>query len=714
MSAVRRLRVFLASPGDVATERQIAREILGRLPYDALVNWRLVFEVVAWDQPGAGPPMLATMTPQAAIAAGLPKPSECDVVIVIVWRRMGTPLPDDYRKPNGSAYVSGTEWEYLDALGAAERSGKPILLVYRRTGAGTADTSRSDVDAVSQAHRVQEFFAAFRNPDGSIRRGCNDYVDPEDFRRQFEQHLRAIVARALASPEGLDVGALPTEPGAHAVSEPPPSSTTVAGFVGPTERGPTRPQLLLHWDEYVQTFGAELPAGRSFLAHGVRGFFENGGGRAYVVRVLGRGASRACVRILSADGKCAAQFQAGSPGTWGNRLCVRVRGGTRFGVRIGIHERVDGEGAGDASEKLVADFDNLGLEPGGPNFAVDTINQGSRHDAWVLCTEMPTRFTVPPGDGLNMLAGGSDGAPPEASDFLGTVSSDQGLSGLAALATLDDVALLCVPDQVHPRVPAADRVAIAHEMVAQCERLQDRFALLGVEQEQGDVSSIRPVVDSSFAALFHPWICVQDPATRSTTWIPPVAHVAGIFARNDIAHGVHHAPVGEEVRGLAVGGAASSVAHALDANEIDTLLRMGVNAIGRNDDAQAVRLLSAVTTSVDARQQSIAQRRMLSFVQTSIIRGTRWAVAEANDKRLWANLREAVSNFLTSVWRDGALRGSTAEEAFFIRCDETTVNPHDIENGRAIIHVGLALQEPPVVVVLPIVIEAGRQAPDNR
>ena len=92
-----------------------------------------MFEIVAWDQPGAGVPMLATLTPQAAIAAGLPRPSQCDVVVAIFWSRMGTPLPDEYRKPDGTAYLSGTEWEYLDALGASERCGKPAILVYRRT-----------------------------------------------------------------------------------------------------------------------------------------------------------------------------------------------------------------------------------------------------------------------------------------------------------------------------------------------------------------------------------------------------------------------------------------------------------------------------------------------------------------------------------------------------------------------------------------------------
>lgn len=145
MSAVRRLRVFLASPGDVAQEREIVRQVLALLPYDPLVNWRAVFEIVAWDQPGSGVPMQATLTPQAAIAAGLPRPSECDLVVVILWDRMGTPLPaEEYRKPDGSPYASGTEWEYLEALQASRARGRPKVLVYRRTELPALDPHAPD------------------------------------------------------------------------------------------------------------------------------------------------------------------------------------------------------------------------------------------------------------------------------------------------------------------------------------------------------------------------------------------------------------------------------------------------------------------------------------------------------------------------------------------------------------------------------------------
>ena len=127
------LRVFLASPGDVADERALALRVLEDLQYDPLLRGRITLETVAWDKPGAGTPMLATLTPQEAIKKGLPTPAKCDIVIVIFWSRMGTPLPVDWKKLDGSGYLSGTEWEYLNALESAESQGKPEVLVYRRT-----------------------------------------------------------------------------------------------------------------------------------------------------------------------------------------------------------------------------------------------------------------------------------------------------------------------------------------------------------------------------------------------------------------------------------------------------------------------------------------------------------------------------------------------------------------------------------------------------
>ena len=192
------LRVFLASPGDVADERALALRVLEDLQYDPLLRGRITIETVAWDKAGAGTPMLATLTPQEAIKKGLPTPAQCDIVIVIFWSRMGTPLPADWKKPKGSGYLSGTEWEYLNALEAAEKEGKPAVLVYRRTEKTALDPDDSGFETkLQQWQLVQQFFQSFENPDGSLRGSYNPYLVPDEFREQLNLHLRSLVREML-------------------------------------------------------------------------------------------------------------------------------------------------------------------------------------------------------------------------------------------------------------------------------------------------------------------------------------------------------------------------------------------------------------------------------------------------------------------------------------------------------------------------------------
>jgi formylglycine-generating enzyme required for sulfatase activity len=215
------LRVFLASPGDVADERALALRVLDQLQYDPLLRGRITVETVAWDKPGAGTPMLATLTPQEAIKQGLPSPAACDIVIVIFWARMGTPLPEEWKKPDGGRYRSGTEWEYLNALEAAERRGKPEVLVYRRTEKIALDPDDPDFDLKSQQwQQVKGFFQSFANPDGSIRRGYNSYLKPDEFREQLNLHLRSLV-REILEREAPIMAVQPAPPPALPAAGPP-------------------------------------------------------------------------------------------------------------------------------------------------------------------------------------------------------------------------------------------------------------------------------------------------------------------------------------------------------------------------------------------------------------------------------------------------------------------------------------------------------------
>lgn len=217
MQHVPQIRVFLASPGDVNEERAITLEVLDRLEYDPLFKRNgasgVSIHAVAWDKPGAGTPMRATMTPQTAIKQGLPSPSDCDIVVVLFWGRMGTPLPHpEYQKEDGSPYLSGTEWEFSAALAAERKHGKPITLLYRRTE--EPHIEMKDRKAIAQYHAVLDFFDQFRDPiTGALTGGINEYKTPEEFRQNLTDHLRGIIDSIL-----IDRHSNPSRPGTTAPS----------------------------------------------------------------------------------------------------------------------------------------------------------------------------------------------------------------------------------------------------------------------------------------------------------------------------------------------------------------------------------------------------------------------------------------------------------------------------------------------------------------
>ena len=196
------LRVFLASPGDVRDERGLALRVLGRLQYDPLLRGRVTLEAVAWDHPGAGVPLQAGITAQDSVILSLGKPAECDIVVVILWSRLGTPLPGaNYAKPDGSGNFTGTEWEYEDALQAFRQTrNRPRILLYRRTAKPLAEIDADNLETIrqrcEQIQRVKEFFNACHARDGSFPA---TYEKPSEFEHALEQHLKEIIRQLLAS-----------------------------------------------------------------------------------------------------------------------------------------------------------------------------------------------------------------------------------------------------------------------------------------------------------------------------------------------------------------------------------------------------------------------------------------------------------------------------------------------------------------------------------
>jgi hypothetical protein len=188
----RHVRIFLASPGDVLEERQAVRDLLHRLERSPLIREDFTIEVVSWDDPDAPVPMLATLTPQQAVRRALPTPSDCDFTIVIVSGRMGTPLEE--RKPDGSAYLSGTEWEFDDA----RRAGRPILLYRRMTGASPPGDDAEEV--ARQLRNVEQFFAQFKGPGGTLRGGVTTYKTVEELTSRLRTDIESLLP-ALTRPD---------------------------------------------------------------------------------------------------------------------------------------------------------------------------------------------------------------------------------------------------------------------------------------------------------------------------------------------------------------------------------------------------------------------------------------------------------------------------------------------------------------------------------
>ena len=490
-------------------------------------------------------------------------------------------------------------------------------------------------------------------------------------------------------------------------------STSTAGFVGQTERGPVLPRLITSSSEFQRWYGGVVD--QSFLPFAAQGFFDNGGKRLFVARVTRSDAALASLALgvlrLSALGK----------GEWGNRVFAKVeksRSGDpaqRFRLIL-IYFRTAPDPFVDPTDPakltdpdrrepdLLEDYDNLGFDPAGPNYVLTRLNASSQlvKADW---TAAPAR---PANAAFQKLAGGNDGtAAIAAQDYLGDPLAAIGQrTGLFGLEEIDQISLLCVPDEVNPAIPSGVRTAIREATIGQCERLKDRFAILQVDQGQGNVNTIPQPPDTTYAAIYYPWIHVFDPRSQDFMLVPPGGHMAGIYARTDIERGVHKAPANEVVRGILtrdLGVDRGPLEFRISKGEHDILNPRGINVIRDfRADRRGIRVWGARTLSSDPIWKYVNVRRLFLFVEESIDEGTQWVVFEPNDPTTWANVQRSVTNFLIRVWRDGALLGTTQDEAFFVKCDRTTMTQDDIDNGRLICLIGIAPVKPAEFVIFRI------------
>lgn len=295
------------------------------------------------------------------------------------------------------------------------------------------------------------------------------------------------------------------------------------------------------------------------------------------------------------------------------------------------------------------------------------------------------------------LSGGKDGQHPTAEDYVGTDGSPEETpqAGLGALQDIDEVSIVAGPGYTARGVNNSQ--AIQNELISHCERLQYRIAVLDTKPGQGvgSVRNWRGQIDSSHAAMYYPWITIFDPVTQGEINVPPSGFVTGIYARNDIEHGVQKAPANEVVR------SAVGLETRINKAQQDVLNPEGINCF-RFFEGRGFRLWGARTATSDPEFKYVSTRRYLAYLERSIDEGTQIFVFDENGPDLWRNVRRTIGSFLQNEWRSGRLLGTTPEEAYFVRCDRSTMTQNDISNGRLICEVGVSLLKPAEFVIFRV------------
>lgn len=551
--------------------------------------------------------------------------------------------------------------------------------------------------------------------------------------------------------------------------------TSTAAFVGMTARGPTAtedddptPPLLTSFSDFERYYGStdDLTIGSTavpnYLAHAARAFFNNGGGRLYVARVLGNGATAGTSMVGTAGANTKkAWFTARKPGgakipnTPANfrvvvtaeelattkRIAVGQPAGTM--IKIGTEFYVTGidpvpttaanasafTGLADDGAVTIVSFVVEVYDPTGLVYEAAGLGTHPRHprhigtllgatppnpsDAMTNPVQFVPGNTADPFDLRKALADIAAAGPAIVKDGLdgtATPATTDFQSALDRLLALEDVSIVAAPGS--SSFAGTDPEAINQMLIGHAEaRRAYRIAVLDTPPNL-DIAGARALkskIDSKYAALYYPWIRVTNPGAALNPLapkeidLPPSGAVAGIYARNDVQRGVWKAPANETVTG------AIGLQRDVRFGEQEVLNPLGVNCI-RALPNRGIRVWGARTLSSDPEWKYVNIRRYFLYLESSIDRGTQWAVFEPNGEALWANVRTTVSDFLYNEWVSGALLGTKPEEAFFVHCDRSTMTQNDLDNGRLICTIGVAAIKPAEFVIFRI----GQKTADSR
>ncbi|MCR4786235.1 MAG: phage tail sheath subtilisin-like domain-containing protein [Lachnospiraceae bacterium] len=528
--------------------------------------------------------------------------------------------------------------------------------------------------------------------------------------------------------------------------------TSTAGFIGLAEKGPVigAPVFVPNFKSFTQQFGgflSEFAYGEyRYLANSVEQFFANGGTRCFVMRVAPKDA------VASSAEKGLLTVTAKNPGAWGDKVQVTLN--TVKKQKLQLLEKtetgykaknIDGFREGDIVEfegtyttiKTIMDrvvtftdelpdeavddaiipksllylvtfdlsvrygdeaenYQDLSFNIGSPRYIGSRLAGSELIDVNVKPMEEagnPVEEILGEGveSGAFFLEGGSDGSVSKinAGTFIGEDGGPGKRTGLQSFIENNNVSMLAIPGITTPEVIVS--------LVGHCENLKSRFAVIDMPAEMyktSDLIGYRGMIDSTYAAMYHPWIEVFDRSSNKSDYIPPSGAVMGIYSRTDQTRGVHKAPANEVVfcTGLKTN---------YTKDEQDMLNPEGINLI-RALPGQGIRVWGARTASSNNAFKYVNVRRLFIYVEESIKANTNWVVFEPNDATLWHRVELSITGFLDGLWRNGMLAGDSPATSYFVEIGPSTMSKDDIANGRLICNIGIAPSRPAEFVIFRV------------
>jgi uncharacterized protein len=491
-------------------------------------------------------------------------------------------------------------------------------------------------------------------------------------------------------------------------------ATSVAAFVGLAPGGPiNKPMRISNWTQFAKIYGDPVEPDHgpfldgAFLAHAVYGFFQNGGGICWIVRVgHGSDAPAPIAALPSATDADLEAFRVTAVDPSVGDVKIELIEATPAAAKP--ESEGDEDGASTAKPtprepvfRLVVssngtseEHENLTLKKGRANLATRVNAASKLIRIEETGASLPEAARVPSTGTYTLTAPAIAADKIDAGDIKGDVAKR---SGVGSLAAIDEVTMIAVPDLWAVAANAngqRDQVIkdIQLQLIAHCEGAGDRMAILDSPPNKNAQEMLEWRLDignydSKFAALYYPWLEVTNPLDGDPIKVPPSGHIAGIWCRTDETRGVHKAPANEVTMGV------TNLDFQVTKEEQGGLNQEGVNCI-RSFPGRGIRVWGARTLSSDPEWRYVNVRRLFNYVSESIMNGTQWSVFEPNDEKLWIQLRVAATNFLNRTWKQGALFGATPGQAFYVKCDAETNPPEVIEAGQVVCEIGIAPVKP--------------------